>query len=55
MIDLTFRINNTLFVPLFRNSHNDVIRSYLDECYMSLVEIKEFNAVIDNKPLLINP
>ena len=55
IIDPTFRINNRFFVLLFRNSHNDVIRSYLDECYMPLIEIKEFNAVIDNKPLFDQP
>ena len=41
-IDPTFRNNNRLFVLPFKNGDND-------NYYMPLVEIKDFNALIDNK------
>ena len=38
-----------LFVFSFKNSDDDPARNYLDEYYMPLVEIKNFNALIENK------
>ena len=38
------------FVFSFKNGNNDLTRDSFDEDYMSLVEIKDFNALIDNKP-----
>ena len=39
---------NRLFILSFKN--NDPIRNSFDKYYMLLVEIKDFNALIDNKP-----
>ena len=39
-----------MFVLSFKNGDDDPIRFYFDEYYMPLVEIKDFNALIDNKP-----
>ena len=50
MIDPTFRNINRLFVLSFKNGGNDLTRLPFDKYYMSLVEIKDFNALIDNKP-----
>ena len=54
LIDPTFRNTNRLFVLLFKNGNDDPARDYFDEYYMTLVEIKDFNALIDNKPLFIS-
>ena len=50
LIDPTFRSINRLFVLSFKNGNNDPTRSSFDECYMPLVEINDFNRLIDNKP-----
>ena len=51
LIDPTFKDNtNRLFVLSFRNGNNDPTRNYFDEYYMQLVETKDFNALINNKP-----
>ena len=50
LIHPTFRNISVLFVLSFRNSVDDHTRNYFDEVYMPLVEIKDFNALIDNKP-----
>ena len=50
MSDPTFRNINRLFVLSFKNDGNDLTRLSFDKYYMSLVEIKDFNALIDNKP-----
>ena len=50
MINPTFRNINRLLVLSFRNGDNDPTRSSFDEYYVLLVEIKDFNALIDNKP-----
>ena len=50
MIDPRFRNINTLFALSFKNGDDDPARNSFDEYYMSLVEIKVFNALIDNKP-----
>ena len=39
-----------MFVLLFKNGDNDPTRGSFDIFYMSLGEIKDFNALIDNKP-----
>ena len=51
MIDPTFKNINRTFVPSFKNGENDSTRNYFDNYYMLFVEIKDFNALIDNKPL----
>ena len=50
MIDETFRNINRLFVLSFENSFTDPTRNSFDEYYIPLVQIKNFNALIDNKP-----
>ena len=50
LIDLAFRNINRLFVLSFKNDYDDPTRNCFDEYYMPLVEIKDFNALIDNKP-----
>ena len=54
LIDPTFRNINGLFVLSFKNGNDDFIRDSFDEYYMPLVEIKGFNALIDN-PLFDQP
>ena len=49
MIDSTFRNINRLFLFSFKNANVTPRRNSLDEHYMPLVEIKDFNALIDNK------
>ena len=50
LIDPTFRNINRLFVLSFKNGNDDPSRDVFDKYYMPLVEIKDFNALIDNKP-----
>ena len=50
MIDPTFRYITRLFVLSFKNCDDDPTRNSFDKYYMSLTEIKDFNALIDNKP-----
>ena len=38
-----------MFVLSFRNCNDNPTRDYLDEYYMLLVEMKDFNALIDSK------
>ena len=54
MIDLTFRSIDRLLIPSIKNDDNDPTRNYFDKYYMSLAEVKDFNALIDNIPFLIN-
>ena len=54
LIDPTFRNINRLFVLLFENGDNDPTR-YFDKYYMPLVEIKDVNALIANKPFFDQP
>ena len=49
LIDPKFKNINRLFVLLFENGDDGPTRNYFDEYSMSLVEIKDFNALIDNK------
>ena len=53
LIDLTFSNINRLFVLSFKN--DAPARNSFDQYYMSLVEIKNFNTLIDNKPFLDQP
>ena len=39
----------------FKNGDNDSTRSSFDKYYISLVEIKDFNVLIDNKPFFDQP
>ena len=55
LIESSFRNINKLFVILFKNGNNDPTRDSFDKYYMSLVEIKDFNALIDNKPFFDQP
>ena len=54
LIDPPFRSINKLFVLSFKNGNNDSTRNSFDE-YVSLVEIKDFNALIDNKRFFDQP
>ena len=49
LIDPTLGNINRLFVISFKNSNDDPTRDSFDKYYMSLVETKDFNALIDNK------
>ena len=44
-----------MFVLSVKNGKNDPTRNYFDKYYMLLVEIKDFNALIDNKPFFYLP
>ena len=46
---------NRLFVLSFKNGNDDPMRDSFDNYYIPLGEIKDFNALIDNKPFLIGP
>ena len=53
LIDSIFRIINRLFVFSFKNVNNDPKRDSFDKYYIPLVEIKDFNALIDNKTFFV--
>ena len=53
--DSTFRNFNKPFVQSFKPDESDPTRNYFDKYYMPLVEIKVFNALIDNKPFFNQP
>ena len=55
MIEPVFRNTNRLFVLLLEASKNDPTRNSFARYYMSLVEIKDINALIDNKPFFDQP
>ena len=44
-----------MFVLSFRDGNDDPTRNSFDKYYMPLVEIKDFNTLIDNKPFLDQP
>ena len=44
-----------MFVHSVKNGNNDPIREPLNKYYMSLVETKDFKALIDNKPFFHQP
>ena len=51
LTDLAFRSINRLFVVSFKNRNDDPTRDSFDKYYMLLANIKNFNALIDNKRL----
>ena len=55
LIDPTFRNTSRLFVFLFKNCDDDPTRDYFHDYYMPLLEIKDFNALIDNKSFFDQP
>ena len=55
MIDPTFTNIKRLFVLSFKNSNDNPTRDSFDKYYMPLVEIKNFNAIIDNKLFFNQP
>ena len=55
LIDPLFRNINRLFALSFKNGNNDPTRDSLEKYYMPLVEIKDFNSLIDNKSLFDQP
>ena len=52
--EITTQTKNTMYFHS-KNGDNDPTRNCFDEYYMRLVEIKYFNALIDNKPLFDHP
>ena len=50
LFDPTFRNIYRFFVLSFKNGNDDPTRNSFDNYYMPLAEIKDFNALIDNKP-----
>ena len=55
LVDPTFRNMNKFFVLLFKNGDNDPTSNSFDKYYMSLVERKGFNLLIDNKLFFEQP
>ena len=55
MIDLAFRNINGLFALSFKNGDNDLTMKSFCKYYVPLVEIKDFNVLIDNKPFFDQP
>ena len=52
---MTFRNINRLFTLSFKNGHVDPTRDSFDKYYITYVEIKDFNALIDNKTFFDQP
>ena len=50
LIDPTFKNNNRLFVLSFTNGDDNPTKHSFDQYFMLLVEIKDSNTLIDNKP-----
>ena len=44
-----------MLVLVFENGNDDPTRDSFDQYYMPLVEIKDFNALTDNKPFFDQP
>ena len=55
LIDPAYRNINRLFVLSFKNGNYDPKRDSFEKFYMPLVEIKDFNALIDNKAFFDQP
>ena len=55
MIDLTFRNINSLSVLSYKNGNTDFDRDSSSSCYIPLVEIKDFNVLIENKLFFDQP
>ena len=54
LIDPTFTNIDRLFVVSFKNGDDDPARYSFDKYYMLLIEIKDFNALIANKPFFVS-
>ena len=54
LIDQILRNINRLFAFSFKNDNDDPTRNSFDKYKMLLVEIKNFNALLDNKPFFIS-
>ena len=46
---------NKLFVISFKDGNNDSARYFFDKYYMTLVEMKDFNALINSKSVFCLP
>ena len=55
LLDPKFININILLVLSFKNGNNDPTRDSFDKYCMPLAEIKDFNALIDNKPFSDQP
>ena len=55
MIDPTFSNVNWFYVLSYKDGDNDPTRNSFDKYYMSLVEMKDFNALIDNRLFFDQP
>ena len=55
IIDPTFRNINRFFVLSFKDGDNDPTRDSFEKYYMSLIEVKDLNPLIDNKPFFDHP
>ena len=44
-----------MFLFSSKNGNDDPIKNSFDEYYMPLIEIKDFSALIDNKPFFDQP
>ena len=55
MIDPACRKINKFFVLSFKNGNGNPTRDSFDKYYMALVEIKDFNALINNKAFFDQP
>ena len=55
MIDPAVRNINRLFVISFKSDNDDPSRDSFDTYYIPLVEVIDFNALIDNKPIFDQP
>ena len=55
LIDLTFKNISRLFLLSFKNGGDDPTRNSFDRYYMPLVEIEDFNVLINNKSFFDQP
>ena len=55
IIDPTFRNINRFFVLSFKDGDNDPTRDSFEKYCMSLIEVKDLNPLIDNKPFFDHP
>ena len=55
MIDPTFSNVNWFYVLSYKDGDNDPTRNSFDKYYMPLVEMKDFNALIDNRLFFDQP
>ena len=54
-MDLTFTNINRLFVLSFENGSNILTINYFEKYYILLIEIKDFDVLIDNEPFFDQP